>query len=169
MNLLDIALAILLLLCAVRGFWRGVIRESFGFAAFILGLLTALRLTESVAKAVEGTVLLSALPDAARVGGAFVLVFLSVNALVNLSGFVLDRLIGGGLLRAIGSVAGGLFGVAKGAAVLAFVLLFAQLFPVAGDIESHIADSRLARPMIAAADNVLRGNWVAVSPTGDPA
>ena len=39
MNGIDVALVILLLLCGLRGSWRGVFRESFGFAALLLGLL----------------------------------------------------------------------------------------------------------------------------------
>lgn len=169
MNLVDLALAVLLLLCAIRGFWRGLVRESFGFAAFVLGVFAALRLTEAVAHATEGYAVLGSLPDTARIGGAFVAVFLVVSALVNLVGFVVDRLLGVGVLRQVGRVGGGVFGAAKGAVVLAFILLFAQLFPFVGDLETRLADSRLARPMITAADNLLRGNWVPVGSAGEPA
>lgn len=159
MNLVDLALVVLLLLCALRGFWRGVVRESFGFAAFVAGLLAALRFAEPLGGSLQSWEMLAALPDAARVGGAFVAVFLLVSAAVNLVGFVLDRLLGGGVLRALGRVAGGIFGVAKGAAVLAFVLLFFHLFPFVGGLDERLAGSRLAPPLIAAADGLLRGNW----------
>ena len=43
MNGIDVALVVLLLLCGLRGSWRGIFRESFGFAALMLGLLAALR------------------------------------------------------------------------------------------------------------------------------
>ena len=43
MNGIDVALVVLLLLCGLRGSWRGFFRESFGFAALLLGLLAALR------------------------------------------------------------------------------------------------------------------------------
>jgi membrane protein required for colicin V production len=169
MNLVDIALAILLLICAVRGFWRGLIRESFGFAAFVAGLGVALRMADAVGQSLEGVDLLASLPDAARVGGAFVAIFLVVSAVLNLVGFVLDRLVGGGSLRQVGKVAGGLFGVAKGAAVLAFVLLFFQLFPFVRGLDQQLAQSRLARPMISAAGNFLRGNWTGKGTAGEAA
>ncbi len=169
MNLVDLALAVLLVLCAVRGFWRGLVRESFGFAAFLLGIYCALRLAESAALSLEAWPTLASLPETARVGGAFVAVFLVVSALVNLAGFVFDRLLGRGVLRQVGRVGGGLFGVAKGAVVLAFVLLFLQLFPFVRGLDDRLAESRLARPMISAADNLLRGNWMAIGATGESA
>lgn len=159
MNLVDLALTVLLLICAIRGFWRGLIRESFGFAAFAAGLLAAVRLADPVGRYLESWEVLASLPDAARIGGAFVAVFVAVSAVVNLVGFVIDRMIGGGLLRQVGKVAGGLFGVAKGTAVLAFVLLFFQLFPFVRGLDDQLSGSRLARPMISAAGNFLRGNW----------
>jgi membrane protein required for colicin V production len=156
MNLVDLALTVLLLLCAIRGFWRGLIRESFGFAAFLVGLLAALRFADPVGQSLQSWEILAALPDAARVGGAFVIIFLLASAAINVLGFALDRLFGRGLLRGVG---GGIVGVAKGAAVLSFVLLFFHLFPFVRGLDDRLAGSRLARPMISAADNLLRSNW----------
>ena len=41
MNRIDVVLAIVLLLFAVRGFWRGFSREFFGFVGLIGGLAIA--------------------------------------------------------------------------------------------------------------------------------
>jgi membrane protein required for colicin V production len=168
-NLVDLALALLLVVCAVRGFWRGLIRESFGFAAFLIGIFSALRLTGGLAESLEGWSVVAGLPDTALVGGVFVAVFLATSAAINLAGFVIDRLLGFGVLRQLGRVGGGLFGAAKGGAVLAFVLLFLHLFPVVGGLEDRLADSRLAQPMISLADGLLRGNWVATGTAGESA
>ena len=43
MSEIDAALVVLLLLCALRGFWRGFLRECFGFAGLVLGLAVAMR------------------------------------------------------------------------------------------------------------------------------
>ena len=102
MNLVDLALTVLLLLCAIRGFLRGFVRESFGFAAFIVGLLAALRFADPVGHSLQSWEALAGLPDAARVGGGFVAVFLAVSAVINLVGFVIDRLLGDGMLRGVG-------------------------------------------------------------------
>ncbi len=159
MNLVDLALAILLLLCVLRGFWRGLIRESFGFAAFVAGLLAALRFTDSLAAKLATWEALAAVPDSARIGAAFAVIFLAVSAAINIVGFVFDKLLGSGVLRQASNLGGGVFGLVKGGAVLSFVLLFFQLFPFVPAIDAQLASSRLAPPMISAANDLLRGNW----------
>ena len=168
MNLVDLVLAILLVLCALRGYLRGLIRESFGFVAFLIGLLAALRLADSFSAYLSGWDLLAGLPDAALAGAAFVALFLLVSASINLFGFIFDRFVGKGLLRRVAQVGGGLFGVFKGACVLAFILLFLSLFPFVNGLDDQLVASRLARPMISAADNLLRGNWSAIASPEEP-
>jgi len=169
MNVVDLALAILLLLCAVRGFWRGLVRESFGFAAFVIGIVAALRLADRVGTSLAGWDMATILPDAVRAGAAFVAIFLAVSASINLLGFVFDRLLGHGFLRQASKVGGSIFGVVKGAAVLAFILLFFTVFPFIRPLDREIESSRLARPMISAADHLLRGNWSRPSAAEEPA
>ena len=78
---------------------------------------------------------------------------------MNLIGVAADQLFGRGALQVPSRVGGALFALGKGAAVLAFVLLFLQLFPVVPGIDQQIADSRIARPMVAAAGAALRAGW----------
>lgn len=159
MNGIDVALVVLLLLCGLRGSWRGFFRESFGFAALLLGLLAALRGAEIGASWLSSHTPAGALNETALLGAAFVLIFLAVSALVNLIGVACDQLFGRGALRIASRVAGALFALGKGAAVLAFVLLFLRLFPVVPGIDQQIGDSRLARPMVSAAGAALRAGW----------
>ena len=159
MNGIDVALVVLLLLCGLRGSWRGIFRESFGFAALLLGLLAALRGAAAGADWLSGRVPSSELSSSALLGAAFVGIFVIVNALVNLLGVACDQLLGRGALRVPSRVGGALFALGKGAAVFAFVLLFLHLFPIVPGIDQQIAASRLARPMISAAGAVLRAGW----------
>jgi uncharacterized membrane protein required for colicin V production len=159
MNGIDVALVVLLLLCGLRGFWRGVWRESFGFAALLLGLLAALRGAEAGAAWLAGFAWAEELSGPARIGAAFVFIFLVVSTLVNLVGVAFDQLFGRGALHVPSRVGGALFAFGKGCAVFAFALLFLQLFPVVPGIDQHIAGSRIARPMIAAAGAALRAGW----------
>ena len=80
---------------------------------------------------------------AALHGAAFVAIFMVVSAAVNLLGLACDQLFGRGVLRVPSRVGGALFGLGKGAAVFAFVLLFLHLFPVVPGIDQQI--SGLAR------------------------
>lgn len=159
MNLIDVALVVLLLLSALRGSWRGVFRESFGFIALVLGLVAALRFAEPGAQWIARTLPTGEFGGPALLGAAFVAIFLIVSTAFGLIGVACDQVFGRGRMRVVSRVSGAAFALAKGAVVLAFVLLFLHLFPVAPSIDRQVAESRLARPMVSAASAVLRAGW----------
>jgi membrane protein required for colicin V production len=159
MNGIDVALVVLLLVLAVRGSWRGIFRESFGFAGLLVGLVAALRYADAGASWLSSYSWAAELSGPALVGTAFVVTFLVVSVLLNLIGLACDQLFGRGILQVPSRVGGALFALAKGGAVLAFVLLFLQLFPVVPGIDRQIAGSRIARPMVSAAGAALRAGW----------
>jgi membrane protein required for colicin V production len=153
MNGVDLALIVILGAFALRGYWRGFFRESFGVLALIAGMAAAQQFTAWGAAMVQGRV---PLPPAAQTGVAFVLIFVVVHTVMNLIGVVLDRLAGASRLWGINRLAGAVLGVAKGGVVLAVVLLFLHLFPVTPAADVHIMGSAVARPLVAVASDVLR-------------
>jgi len=159
MNGIDVALVVLLLLCGVRGSWRGVFRESFGFAALLVGIWAALHGADAGAAWLAGRVPAADTNPTVLLGAAFVGCFLLVGTLVNLLGVACDQLFGRGPLRIPSRVAGALFALGKGAAVAAFTLLFLQLFPVVKGLDRQILDSRIARPLVSSAEAALRSGW----------
>jgi uncharacterized membrane protein required for colicin V production len=159
MNAVDIALVVLLLLCALRGSWRGVFRESFGFAALLGGLLAALRHAAPAAAWLGTVAPLATVNPTAVLGIAFVGVFLVVSTLLNLCGVAADQVFGRGALRIPSRLAGALFAAGKGAAVAACALLFLQLFPIVKGLDRTILDSRLAHPLVSVAEATLRAEW----------
>jgi uncharacterized membrane protein required for colicin V production len=168
MNRIDVALVVLLLLCAVRGFWRGVFRESFGFIGLIAGLAAALRFAEVVATSLSGAIPgWEAVPDAARLGIAFVATFLVVQTFFAVFGYLLERSLASLTMRRASHAAGALFAVAKGAAVLSFVLLFFHLFPVVPSLDGPIMDSRIGRPLLTAASSLIRAG-LREAPAAEP-
>jgi uncharacterized membrane protein required for colicin V production len=167
MNVVDIALVVLLLLCALRGAWRGVFRESFGFAGLLGGLLAALRGAEPAAAWLGGMLPVADVNPTAMLGIAFVGVFLAVSALINLCGVAADQVLGRGALRIPSRLAGALFAAGKGAAVAAVTLLFLQLFPVVKGLDRTILDSRLGRPLVSVAEAALRAEWRGSAPGAD--
>jgi membrane protein required for colicin V production len=157
MNGMDVALVVLLLLCALRGFWRGFFRESFGFAGFVLALAAALRFADAGAQLLAERLPASIeLPATARSGVAFVAIFIAVQSVLNLLGLLIDRMVGSLFLRRASRVGGALFGLAKGGAVLAFLLLFLHVFPVVPGIDQRIMESRVAHPLVSMAGSVVR-------------
>ena len=153
MNGVDAVLAVVLGLCALRGYWRGFLRECFGFIALVAGIGAALRFTAEAEVVVQEHL---TLPAPVQAGLAFVAIFVIVHTTMNGIGFMLNRLAGTAVLRGINGVAGAAFGAGKGAAVLAFLLLFIHLFPSAPALESYVMTSAFGRPLVAGAGAALR-------------
>ena len=153
MNGVDLGLGVLLTLCALRGYWRGFFRESFGLLALVAGVAAAARFAALGAGVLQHYLHLPAAVDA---GLAFVAIFVIVHTVVNLVGVVLDRLTAALFLRGINRLAGAALGAGKGAAIIALVLLFFHLFPVVPDLDGQIMGSSLGRPLVNVASDVIR-------------
>jgi len=152
MNPVDLAVGTALAVFALRGYWRGFFRESFGVLALLGGLTAATRLSPAVSQRIESY---AAMP-AVREGVAFVGTFMATYCVVTLIGYVLHRLAGAaaqGWANRLGGIA---VGAGKGAALVSFVLLFLHLFPLIRSVDDRLAESRLASPLIAAAGSVVR-------------
>jgi uncharacterized membrane protein required for colicin V production len=156
MSGIDVALVLLLILSALRGLFRGLLREGFGFTGLVVGLLAAMAFADDGARLLVSRV---ELPQAASLGIAFVGVFVLVHALFTLFGLLIDRLIASPLTRLLNGAGGAVFGLAKGVAVLSFALLFLRLFPVVPGLDERIIASRVASPMASAAAAALRFGW----------
>lgn len=166
MNGVDLALGLLLAVCALRGYWRGFLRESFGLLALIVGIAAAIRFAAIAAVVVQRYV---GLPAAVDAGLAFVTIFVIVHTVINLIGVLLDRLTGALFLRGINRLAGAVFGAGKAAAVLALILLFFHLFPVIPELDGQIMSSSIGRPLVSVAGDVVRRGLLSTAQqdTGD--
>jgi len=153
MNGLDFTLAVLLAAFALRGYGRGFIREGFGFLALVAGIVAAMLLTGPGTATIEHSV---SLPPVLESAGVFVGIFVIVHSVLNATGVLVDRLLGGVALRTMNRLMGAAFGAGKAAIVLGFVLLFLHLFPVVPSLDTHLMNSNIGRPLVAAASNVAR-------------
>lgn len=123
---IDWLFVAVLTVTGLAGFLRGLVREALGLAAWILALLAARSLAPPVADLFAGMI------DSAdgRLVLAFVLV---IFAVILLCGLVIRMLhaavewVGMGLLN---RVAGTVFGMAKGTAILILVTLLLSLTPL---------------------------------------
>lgn len=153
MNGVDVALVVVLAGCALRGWWRGFFRECFGVVALVMGVAAALRLTAGGEAALQPHL---HLPSQVGAGVVFVAIFVSVHGVINVVGMLLSRLkhtTPPGVLNGIG---GALLGVAKGTVVLAFLLLFLHLFPLASGFDAQVTGSSIVRPLVSVAGNAIR-------------
>ncbi len=153
MNAVDLALVFLLLAWALRGYWRGFFRESFGLIALVGGIAMAIRLAAIGASVLQQRL---RIPPPVDAGVAFVAIFVIVHTLVNLIGVLLDRLAGALFLRGINRLAGAAFGAGKGAAILGLLLLFLHLFPFVPELDGQIMHSVIGRPLVNAAGDAVR-------------
>jgi membrane protein required for colicin V production len=162
MNGIDLALLVVLALCAVRGYWRGLFREVFGVLGLLGGIAAAVEFAAPAAAALQQYL---RLPTPLELGLAFVAIFVLVDMGLNLLAALLDRLAGALFLRGISRLAGAAVAAAKGAVVAAFTLLFLHLFPLFPALDQPIMNSAIGRPLVAAASAVVR---LGSQPSGAP-
>ena len=118
MNSVDFVLFGIVLVSAVIGLWRGLVREVMSVATWIVAVWAAFVWAEIMAPALAGLVATPAL----RVAAAFVLIFVTLM----IAGSIVTRLLTGALsavgLGGVNRVAGAAFGVVRGALVVAAVV-----------------------------------------------
>ena len=153
MNGVDLALVFLLSISALRGYWRGFFRETFGLLALLGGIAVAIQF------AAFGAGLLQQyfrIPPPIDAGVAFVVIFILLHSAVNLIGVLLDRLASALFLRGVNRFAGAVLGAGKGAAILGLLLLFLHLFPLVPGLDQQVMDSTIGRPLVEAAGDAIR-------------
>jgi membrane protein required for colicin V production len=160
-NRIDVILAIVLTLFAIRGFWRGFSREFFGFIGLIGGIAIAAAMYGAVAASIPEPV-----PHGARPVVAFAVLFFTVNLAANLLGALVHHLLGLVFLSPVNRIAGAAFGAAKGAALMLIALLLMRAYVPVPALIGAVEHSRLARPLLAMAEEVEHQKPPAG--TGDP-
>jgi membrane protein required for colicin V production len=151
-NQLDALLLVLLVPFTLRGWARGVFREAFGVAGFVVGALAAAAFAGPVASDLTARGLVA--PGRGAMLGAFI-VFFAVVIAANLAGRVADRFARALFLGPLVRLAGAGFGAVKGMVVLGFVLLGIGHFARFPEIQSTFDHSTLAPPLAGAAHALL--------------
>jgi membrane protein required for colicin V production len=151
-NQIDALLLVFLVPFALRGWWRGLIREFSSLAGLIGGVLVAAAFEAVVAAAVVERGLLPPLPAAVA---ASLGLFLAVYVAANLTGALGDRLARTLLLAGLNRMAGIAFGLAKGAVLLGFGLSMVQRLAPSRALDELIASSQLGRPLTRFAELVV--------------
>lgn len=163
MNQVDALLLVLLVPFVLRGYWRGFCREGFGLAGLIGGALMAAASGNQLAGVLIAR---GIVPGAAAVPVAWVAIFVGTVVAAALLGRLAERLARVLFLGGVSRVGGALLGCAKGAALLAFALLFVER--VAPTVKPVIAASRVGRPLTQLAAGVLgRPRPVTPAPAGE--
>lgn len=120
MSPIDVVVLAVLALTAVRGFFRGFLREAFAVIAWAGGLVVAVSSTGAVAPSVEQA--LGVEPPLAKVLTGIGL-FVGIYVVSQLTGWLLHRAARAAFLGPVDRVAGLTLGFAKGALLCGIVLL----------------------------------------------
>jgi membrane protein required for colicin V production len=126
MNALDYAWLAVLGLSVLLGLWRGVIREIFSLAGWILAVLAAMTFAGDAAAALPVTLG----SPTVRTVAAFTAIFIVVLLLLAIAGMLLAKLFHAAGLGVPDRVLGAVFGFARGALILVLVVFAAAFTPL---------------------------------------
>jgi len=153
-NIVDPILLVLLLLFGLRGYFKGLFRESFSLLGLIIGFMVAVRYDEPAALLWPESWKLSLL--VVRVL-TFVGLFFVVYFTFSLVGWLLHRSAKFLFLQVVNRIGGIVVGMGKGAAVLALVIFLLASFPLMPQrTRQKIDESYLAPPLHHFAQGLIR-------------
>jgi membrane protein required for colicin V production len=148
----DLLLAVVLLLFALRGLWRGFLREAFGLVGILAGAVTAVGSYQPLSEAI-----VTRWPMAPQVadllaGGA---IFVGVVLAASLLGRLARRLARAIWLGTVDRTVGVAFGLAKGMALVGLGVIAVQRFAPGSEPAHWLDGSRLARPLADLANRLV--------------
>jgi membrane protein required for colicin V production len=161
-NIVDLILLGLLSLFGLRGYFKGLFRESFSLMGFFIGLIAAVRYDEQLANLWANTWDIS--PLILKVL-SFVGLFFVVYFTFSLAGWLLHRSAPYLFLGGINRVGGIVLGIGKGAAILALAIFFLSSFPwMPQKTKQAIEDSYLAVPLYQFGQGLVRIGMTGLPP-----
>ena len=153
-NIVDPILLALLSLFALRGYFRGLFRETFSLLGLFVGFLAAVRYDEPVATLWAEHWKVSFIVLRAV---TFVALFFATYFSFNLVGWLLHRSASVLFLQGINRVGGVAVGVGKGAALLALAVFFLTSSPLMSEkTKQGIGNSYLVPPLHQLAQELIR-------------
>lgn len=142
MTIVDPILLILFFLFALRGYFKGLFRESFALVGLVVGFMVAVRYDDRVAALLTNSWHYSIIVLKA---GAFIALFFAVYFASSLMGWLLNRFAKFLFLQGVNRIGGVLLGAGKGASVLALGVFLLLSFPLTPrQLRQNIHDSYLA-------------------------
>jgi membrane protein required for colicin V production len=147
-NRIDVVLAVVLALFALRGFQRGFSREIFALIGLVGGVGIAAAMYADAMPMLPPEV-----PDIARPAVAFAAIFLGVAIAAKIAGILVQRALGLVLLSPLDRIAGILFGAAKGLAIVALGVVVVRAMTPPNALERLCAGSVLMAPLLELTDD----------------
>lgn len=134
MNGLDIAILVLIILLAIRGFSKGLIREVFSIGGVVLGFFLALKFVQNTTHflGIENTTLAKVV--------AFTIVFLAIVLITQIAGALLSRFLRLIFLGFVDRLLGMVLGVLEAMIIAGMIVsVLARIKP----IKEYVYESRM--------------------------
>lgn len=118
-NTFDIICGIILIIAAIRGFFKGFFHEALSFAGYFIGLWVAIAFSDDVANFLSDTLSLGPKYSSFI---AFILILIAIILLVRLIAAMLTKLVDTLQLGLLNKLGGMIFSLGKMALILSIVL-----------------------------------------------
>jgi membrane protein required for colicin V production len=151
-NAIDLLIAVVLVLFALRGLWRGFLREAFGLAGLLAGAVAAATWSRALGDQLAPHVGVKPVVAEILAGAG---VFVGAVIVAALLGRLARRVAQAVWLGPVDRGAGVAFGFAKGAALVGLGLMGVQRLAPGSAVAQLAADSRAARPLVQLADRLV--------------
>jgi membrane protein required for colicin V production len=145
MNLVDILVWVILLIFAVKGFMKGLVREVCSLLGLVVGGWSAFSYCRSLAEVLQPHIPLS---HTVTLFLSFGLIFLALGLAFIFLGYLLTALLKIILLGSLNRIGGVFLGVLQGALVLCILLTVGTCTSVPVKVRSYIEKSATARPFL---------------------
>jgi len=126
---IDVVILALIVLSAVLSLFRGFVKEALALASWLVALWVAMAFYEDLALVLAEWI---SMPSAQKIT-AFVLLFICVLLLGALVNYLAGKLVAKTGLTSTDRMLGVVFGAARGAVIVALLVLFAGLTPMPQD------------------------------------
>jgi len=151
MTLFDLVLLLILLGFVWFGLWHGLIRTISGIVAFVLSLIIASRLYETLALKI-----LPLLKDNFNLSRilSFLLIFFIAQAIIFFIFRALNKVFDFSILKIFNRLAGALFGLVEGALIIGFILYFSSKLPL-GVVWANFLETSIFAGILIGFSNIL--------------
>lgn len=158
MNWIDIIILIVLGFFAIKGWFRGVLIESFTLVGLILGYFTAMNMMGIAANQILNIL---SIPRFLSSILGFLIVFLIIFFIFRLAAGFLHHLIKKTLIVWFDRLGGGFFGLCKGILITSLITILLSLSPIANTFQKSFQKSMIYKPVQRCAPMIFDGlTWM---------
>jgi len=129
MTWLDVVIVAVIALSTLLSLFRGVVKEVLSLVVWVLAFWSAFHYSFAASRVLEGVIPY----ESARLGAAFLFIFVAILLTGMLAGTLVSRLVQAGGMGVADRALGAVFGALRGVVLVAVLVMLAALTPLAQD------------------------------------